>query len=173
MIFDSSYIREADESAAVDPVKSDVDAVAGTDGVDPNSAEGVQAAAEEVERAIQAQALESMTYFEGGEEALKKFTESAEVQALVEARKMAKHTFVRLNKTDDLQRRTNLACLVLARAHKDPLWTKLAANRRMERKLRNAIYAKFKNKAAIVARKSQQVHIKAMRKQKDTPIRFM
>lgn len=131
---------------------------------DPDSAEGIDNMAKEVEQHMTAAALEAVSYFEGGEEAVRNFTESAAVQAFVEARKIPKKTFVRLNKNDDLERRRNLACLVLAKNHKDPLWTKLSINRIKERKLRNAIYAKYKNKAGIVAKKSQMQHIKDSKK---------
>lgn len=131
---------------------------------DPDSAEGIDDMAEEVEQHMTAAALEAVSYFEGGEEAVRNFTESAAVQALVEARKIPKKTFVRLNKNDDLQRRSNLACLVLAKRHKDPLWTKLSLNRVKERKLRNAIYAKYRNKANVIAKKSQMKHVKDSKK---------
>ncbi len=153
MLF-SSYLNEAETDV---DIKDDVDDLMD----DPNDDDAMAA---EVEKHMTTAALEAVSYFEGGEEAVKAFTESAEVQALVEARKLSKKTYVRLNKNDDLQRRSNLACLVLAKNHKDPLWAKLAKNRIMERKLRNAIYAKYKNKAALIARKSQVQHVKAMRK---------
>lgn len=160
MIFDSSYIKESDETLADD--KTDVDAVMGGDNPDD-----VEELAKQVELHMSAAAMAEMSFFEGGEEAMRKLTESTEIQALVEGRKMAKRTFVRLGKADDLQRRQNLACLVLAKSHNDGLWKKLALNRINERKLRNAIYAKYKNKAAVIAKKSQMVHIKAMRKMKN------
>lgn len=139
-----------------------VDIISGE--VDPNTEDGIEALAAEVENNMQAAALESVTYFEGGEEAQKSFTESAEIQALVEARKMSKKTFVRLNKNDDFTRRAHLASLILARNAKDPLFKKLAINRMNERKLRNAIFKKYEAKSKLVAKKSQQQHIKTMKK---------
>ena len=127
------------------------------------------AMAAEVETNMQAAALESVTYFDGGEDAQKSFTESAEVQALVESRKMSKKTFVRLNKNDDYTRRCHLASLILARNAKDPLFSKLALNRVNERKLRAAIFKKYENKARSVAKKSQAQHIKAMKKMPSLP----
>ena len=82
---------------------------------------------------------------------------------------MSKKTFVRLGKTDDLTRRTNLACLILARENKDPLWKKLAINRVNERKIRNAIYNRYRNKGARIAKLSQKQHIKDMQKMKALP----
>ena len=136
---------------------------------DPETEEGMDAIAAEVEGNMQAAALESVTYFEGGEEAQKAFTESTEVQALVEARKMSKKTFVRLNKGDDFTRRAHLASLILARNAKDPLFNKLALNRVKERQLRSMIFKKYESKAKIVAKKSQLQHIKAMKKMPALP----
>lgn len=160
-MFLDRYINESESEI------SDVDVVSGE--LDPDTPEGMELMAAEVESHMTNAALEAVTYFEGGEEAVRSFTESAEVQALVEARKLPKKTFVRLNKMDDLQRRSHLACLVIAKNKKDPLWTKLALNRVKERKLREAIYKKYGTKAAVIARKSQQVHIKNSRKLPSLP----
>ena len=128
----------------------------------------MDAAANAVEALAQNAALEAVTFFEGGKEAVEKFEEAVESEGengyVNEARRLVKKTYVRLNKSDDLQRRSHLACLVLAKAHKDPLWTKLALNRIKERKLRNAIYKKYGNKANMVAKRSQLVHIRNSRK---------
>ena len=159
-MFLDQYLKE---DSADGTTMDDVDMLAAAT-VNPDSPEAIEAMAHEVEQHMTAAALENMTYFDGGNEFVHSFTESAEVQAMVEARKLGKRTFVRLGKVDDLQRRKNLACLVLAKAHNDPLWTKLAKNRVMERKLRNAIYAKYGTKGDKVAKKSQLVHIKNARK---------
>lgn len=144
---------------------NDIDLVS----ADPETEEGMEAIAAEVETNMQAAALESVTYFEGGEDAQKSFVESAEVQALVEARKMSKKTFVRLNKNDDHTRRAHLASLILARNAKDPLFNKLALNRVKERQLRSMIFKKYESKSRIIARKSQAKHIKNMRKMPALP----
>lgn len=147
---------------------NDIDVLAGT--ADPSTEDGENAIAQEVENNMQSAALESMTYFDGGEEAQKSFVESAEVNALVEAQKMSKKTFVRLNKNDDLTRRAHLASLILARNSKDSLFSQLALNRVKERKLRNAIFTKYKVKALAIAKKSQKQHIKSAKSL--PPIRF-
>lgn len=158
MLF-GNVIKETEISA--DPVE--------TMAADPNTEEGMDILAKEVNDMCEAAALENMTYFEGGEEAQKAFIESAEVQALVEARKMSKKTFVRLNKNDDFTRRAHLASLILARNAGDPLFKKLALNRVNERKLRTMIFKKYEAKAKIVAKKSQQQHIKTMKKMPALP----
>ena len=161
MIFDQNY----NETSVMDDDTNDVDLV----NKDPDTEEGQKAIANEIEDNCRQQALESLTYFENGEQALKEFCNSEEVQALVEARKMPKKTFVRLGKADDLQRRKNMACLILARENNDPLFKKLAKNRLQERKIRNAIYKRYGNKADRVAKISQKQHIKDMQKMKALP----
>lgn len=136
---------------------------------DPETADGIQNIAQEVEDNMQTAAMESLTYFEGREEAVKSFTESAEVQALVEARKMSKKTFVRLGKADDLTRREHMACLIIAREKGDPLFKQLQINRQKERKLRNAIFKRYINQARRVAKLSQKQHVKEMRKMSALP----
>lgn len=158
MIFGNVVKEDAVEDKDIDLITAD-----------PETEEGMEAIAREVEGNMQAAALESVTYFEGGEEAQKSFVESAEVQALVEARKMSKKTFVRLNKGDDFTRRAHLASLILARNAKDPLFNKLALNRVRERQLRSAIFKKYESKAKLVAKKSQLQHIKAMKKMPALP----
>lgn len=159
MIFNSTtYVEEASAEPDVDLVIKD-----------PDTAEGQEAIAKEIEGNMQQAALENMTFFENGEQALREFCNSEEVQALMEARKMSKKTFVRLGKNDDLTRRRNMAALILSREARDPLFTKLAKNRIQERKIRNAIYKRYGNKAEKVARLSQRAHMKAMATQKALP----
>lgn len=160
MIFGNVIKEDASEINDIDIVSGDAD---------PETEEGMEAIASEVENNMQSIALENVSYFEGGEDAQKAFIESAEVQALVEARKMSKNTFIRLNKNDDLTRRAHLASLILARNTKDPLFNKLALNRVNERKLRNAIFKKYEVKAKAIAKKSQAQHIKAMKKMPALP----
>ena len=138
--------------------------VDGLQNKDPETEEGVDNIAKEIETNIQTAALESLTYFDGGDQAIKEFCQSEEAQVLVESRKMSKKTFVRLGKNDDLTRRKNMACLIIAREKKDPLFNKLALNRIKERQLRQQIFKKYGNLADKIAKKSQQKHIKDMRK---------
>lgn len=149
MIFGKN-INEVDTSAAEDKILQTAD---------PETAEGIEAIADEVEQNMLATAMESMTFFTGGEEAYKSVMESAEMNAYMEA-KMAKKTIMRLNKNDDLTRRSNLASLIMARNANDPLWKKLALNRVKERQLRTAIFNKYGHKAQTIAKRSQQKHLK-------------
>lgn len=149
-------------------VQDMMDDVAGLN-QDPTTPEGEDNIADEIERNIQAAALESVSYFDGGEEYLKEFAQSEEAQILVESRRMSKRTFVRLGKNDDLTRRKNMACLIIAREKKDPLFNKLALNRVKERQLRQQIFKKYGNMADRIAKKSQVKHIKDMKKMKALP----
>lgn len=166
-MFLGTYFNESDEAKAKD-LDAAIDDMAQAE-IDPNGPQAIEDAAKQVEAMCRESALENAPFFENGERAVRNFTESAEVQALVEARKMSKNTFVRLNKNDDLTRRTHLGCLILAKRNNDPLWKKLALNRVKERQLREAIYKKYGNKGRIVAKKSQQEHIKQMRKMPALP----
>ena len=83
--------------------------------------------------------------------------ESADI--LMEANKISRKTLVRLNKNDDLTRRTGMAALQLAKDNNDPLWRKLVKNRIVERKLLAAIKKKYANKAQIAARKGQKMYV--------------
>ena len=136
---------------------------------DPDTIEGVDAIADEINSVMGENALSSLTYFAGGEEAIKHFAESADLKVLVESRRMPKKSFTRLSKNDDLLRRERLATLILAREAKDPLFFKLAKNRVQERKLRAAIFKKYGNKASRIAKRSQMKHMKTMRKLPSLP----
>lgn len=149
--------------------QDDIDAVSAVVEKDPDTPEGMDNIANDVESLMQQSALESVTFFDGGEEAVKKFTESAEVKALVEARRMSKRTFVRIGKDDDLTRRKHLASLMIAKEKNDPLFKQLALNRVKERKLRNAIFQRYGQKAELIAKKSQKKHIADMRKMPALP----
>lgn len=79
--------------------------------------------------------------------------------ALLETKKISRKTIVRLNKNDDLTRRTGMAALQLAKDNNDALWKKLVKNRIMERKLLAAIKKKYANKAQLAARKGQRAYV--------------
>lgn len=83
--------------------------------------------------------------------------ENADV--LMEANKISRKTIIKLNKNDDLTRRTGMAALQLAKDNNDALWKKLVKNRIMERKLLAAIKKKYANKASIAAKKGQKMYV--------------
>ena len=64
------------------------------------------------------------------EEKIKEFCQPGGVgEQLVQEAKMSRKTLVRLNKQDDLTRRTKMGALLLAKEKKDPLYDKLVKNR--------------------------------------------
>lgn len=73
--------------------------------------------------------------------------------------RVSKKTIVRLNKNDDLSRRTTMAALQIARDKNDPLWQKLVSNRVLERKLLASISKKYGAKAGIVAKVAQREYL--------------
>ena len=82
-----------------------------------------------------------------------------EADVLMEAKKISRRTIVKLNKNDDLTRRTGMAALQLAKDNHDALWNKLVKNRIQERKLLAAIKKKYADKAQIVARQGQRMYV--------------
>ena len=137
---------------------------------DPDTEEGIENIASEVEAITMQAALEAVTFFEGGEQSVKNFRESAEVKTLLEARRMSKRTFVRLNKDDDLLRRTHLASIIVAKQKNDPLFRKYAFHTAKRKQFRQLIYKKYYNKALMIAKRSQKQHIKDMRKMPALPV---
>jgi hypothetical protein len=130
--------------------------------VDPDTIEGEEKLADQVEDAMAAQALDTVEFFDGGEDALKEFVESDEVKNVVnEAFGFnKKKTLVRLGRKDELKRRQGIAELLLARDAKDPIFVKLAINRKKERKYREELHKKYGQKAMKIALKSQKKHAK-------------
>jgi hypothetical protein len=102
------------------------------------------------------------------DEKIQEFCQSEEAEALVQEGVIRKKTLVRLSKKDDISRRRTMAAFSLARAKKDPLWTKLVKNRVQERKLIGAIVKKYGGKAEKVAKVGQRDYLK-----KKMPLSFM
>lgn len=100
------------------------------------------------------------------DEEKKALFESAEVALLEKKNITNKKTMVRLNKNDDISRRTTMAALQLAKDNNDPLWKALKINRIKERKLLNAIEKKYNSRAQKVARVGQKEYLKNVNKPK-------
>ena len=96
-------------------------------------------------------------HYSDSDEEKRALFENADV--LMESKKISRKTIVRLNKNDDLTRRTGMAALQLAKDNNDTLWKKLVKNRIMERKLLAAIRKKYANKAQLAARKGQRAYV--------------
>ena len=161
-MFLKDFLEDAVEQ---DVDTNDVDALLPAD---PDTEEGLEKIADQVEDAMQRQALEACTYFDGGEEAVQNFIESAEIQAYLEAfpfgAGMKKRTFVNLSRKDDLKRRMSVAAITIAKEKKDPLFDKWVRHRVKERYYRKLMYRKYKNLAYKVAKRSQKKHLAEKRK---------
>ena len=97
----------------------------------------------------------------GQSDAVKKaFVESEEAAVLEAKGLIGRKTLVRLSKNDDMNRRTTMAAMQLAKEKKDPLWDKLVKNRIKERQLLSAIRKKYAGKAARVAKVGQRDYLK-------------
>ena len=96
-------------------------------------------------------------HYSDSDEEKRELLENADV--LQEAKKISRKTIVRLNKNDDLTRRTGMAALQLAKDNNDNLWKKLVKNRIQDRKLLAAIKKKYANKAKTVARQGQRMYV--------------
>ena len=96
-------------------------------------------------------------HYSDSDEEKRELLENADT--LLEGKKVSRKTIVRLNKNDDLTRRTSMAALQLAKDNNDPLWQKLVKNRIQERKLLAAIKKKYGGKANAAARKGQRAYV--------------
>ena len=94
------------------------------------------------------------------EDKIKEFCESGGVgEQLVQEGKMSKKTLVRLNKKDDLTRRTKMGALLLAKERRDPLYDKLVKNRIQKRELVAKIMQKYGTKGEKVAKQAQAEYL--------------
>lgn len=76
-------------------------------------------------------------------------------EQLVHEGKLRRNTLVRLSKKDDLERRSSMMNIQLAKEANDPLWRKLQINRQKKRELIAAIDKKYGNKGTRLAKKAQ------------------
>lgn len=158
MIF-SDYLKEdvvaqtTDVDALIDP--------------DPETPEGENIIADQVEAIMQTAAMEEASFFEGGEEAVDAYIKMLNEQVMQEGiiSSVAKNNnIVRLNARDDLKRRTSVAAMILARKMKSPLWVKAMRHKSLYRKYKAQIIAKFSRRAFKIARISQAKHAVAAKK---------
>ena len=89
----------------------------------------------------------------------KAFIMSEECTILEQKGMIGRKTIVRLNKNDDMNRRTTMAAFVICRDSKDPLWNKYLVARMKERKLRTAIIKKYSAKAIRLAKEAQREYL--------------
>lgn len=86
--------------------------------------------------------------------------ESEEAAILESKGKISRKTIIRLNKKDDMERRTSAAAYQLAKDANDPLWTKLVKALNMKKMYKEKILKKYGVKAQRVAKQSQRDYLK-------------
>lgn len=161
-MFYNHLFRESDEQDAMDALLPQ----------DPNTDEGANAMADEVEANMQAEAFANIGYFEGGNDAARTFFESAEVRAVMEGSVSTqtvgglskRKTLVLLSKNDDLERRAKLACIIISRDKKEAVFDRWVKHRQMERADRKEMYQKHYKEGLKIARISQKKHIAERKK---------
>lgn len=85
----------------------------------------------------------------------------SEEAALLEAKGMiGRKTLIRLNKNDDVTRRTSAAAYQMAKDNNDPLWKKLTFHISKKNEYKEKILKKYNAKAQRVAKKSQREYLK-------------
>lgn len=94
------------------------------------------------------------------EERIQEFVQSEQAQVMMEKGMISKRTLVRLSKTDDLERRTGMAALQLAKDANDVLFDQLVKNRIKEKELLEKINKKYYSKATKVAKIGQKDFLK-------------
>lgn len=94
------------------------------------------------------------------EEQRKSIAESEEAAVLEAKGLIGRKTLIRLNKQDDLGRRTSAAAYQMAKDNNDPLWTKLVFHMGKKNEFKQKILKKYSAKAGRVAKKSQKDFLK-------------
>lgn len=105
------------------------------------------------------------------DEERKAIAESEEAAILEAKGLIGRKTFVRLNKQDDLGRRTSAAAYQMAKDANDPLWAKLTKYMALKNEYKSKILKKYGVKAGRIAKVSQKDYLKhpatKLLKQKD------
>ena len=99
-------------------------------------------------------------HYADSDEEKRALIESADAVFLEKSNISSRKTMVRLNKNDDITRRTTMAALQIAKDNNDTLWKALVKNRVQERKLLRAIKKKYNSKANQIARIGQKKYLK-------------
>lgn len=109
-------------------------------------------------------------HYADSDEEKRELLESAGALLLEKKNITSKKTMVRLNKNDDITRRTTMAALQIAKDKNDTLWKALVKNRIQERKLLAKIKKKYGNAATKVAREGQKEYLKGSKMLKKSDI---
>lgn len=85
----------------------------------------------------------------------------SEEAAVMEAKGMiGRKTLIRLNKNDDVSRRTSAAAYQMAKDANDPLWRKLMLHMQKKNEFKAKILKKYDAKAKRIAKQSQKDYLK-------------
>lgn len=85
----------------------------------------------------------------------------SEEAAILEAKGMiGRKTLIRLNKNDDVSRRTSAAAYQMAKDANDPLWRKLMLHMQKKNEFKAKILKKYDSKAKRIAKQSQKDYLK-------------
>lgn len=90
----------------------------------------------------------------------KAIVESEEAAVLEAKGLIGRKTLIRLNKNDDVARRTSAAAYQMAKDANDPLWKKLMFHMGKKNEFKEKILKKYSAKATRVAKKSQKDFMK-------------
>ena len=90
----------------------------------------------------------------------KAIVESEEAAVLEAKGLIGRKTLIRLNKNDDVSRRTSAAAYQMAKDANDPLWKKLMFHMGKKNEYKEKILKKYNAKATRVAKKSQKDFMK-------------
>lgn len=93
---------------------------------------------------------------------IRKAIVESEEAAVMEAKGMiGRKTLIRLNKNDDVTRRTSAAAYQMAKDANDPLWRKLVFHMGKKNEYKEKIKKKYAAKAKRAAKQSQKEYLKA------------
>lgn len=93
-------------------------------------------------------------------ETRKAVVESEEAAVLEAKGLIGRKTLIKLNKNDDVARRTSAAAYQMAKDANDPLWRKLTFHMAKKNEYKEKILKKYNSKATRVAKKSQKDFMK-------------
>lgn len=94
------------------------------------------------------------------EEQRKAIAESEEAVVLEAKGKLNRKTIVRLNRADDMERRTTAAAYQMAKDANDPWWNKLVKALKLKKEAKSHIIKKYGTKAQRAAKQSQKDYLK-------------
>lgn len=94
------------------------------------------------------------------EEQRKAIAESEEAVVLEAKGKLNRKTIVRLNRADDMERRTTAAAYQLAKDANDPWWRKLVKALTLKKEAKSHIIKKYGSKGQRIAKQSQKDYLK-------------